>query len=59
MKEMFLENIKWIFSGIGVFILGLIITNKIIQNRFKISTKGDKSPGYVGRDYKVNENDRN
>lgn len=48
-------NKEWVFSGIGVFLLGLLIAffkrkRKIIQGDI-ISTHGDQSPGKVGGDY--------
>jgi len=57
------KHYQWIFSGIGVAAIcgGVALVKKIIkrkkQQHINISTKGDKSPGIVGRDYKVNNDD--
>lgn len=49
-----LNNIQWIFSGIGVFILGFFVTRKIIQGK-KVNQKiGNNSTGIqVGRDVNI------
>lgn len=47
------ENVQWIFSGIGVFVLGFFITKKVIKN--KSQTIKNKSTGIqAGRDVKIN-----
>lgn len=65
--EKFLTNkhYQWVFSGIGIAAIGAIISlikyymNKKMMQNLSISTKGDKSPGIVGRDYKINCDDKN
>jgi hypothetical protein len=52
-----LDNVDWIFSGIGVIILGYVVNiffskKKEIKNK-KIVTHGDMSPGNVEGDYKI------
>lgn len=57
----FATNYEWIFSGIGVVVLGLIFKKAFSRKRKKTSsvtgdqicTTGDFSPAKVGRDYKV------
>jgi len=49
------KNKEWLFSGIGVLLLTLLIAffrrkRKAIQGDI-ISTHGDQSPGKVGGDY--------
>lgn len=65
-KKIFGNNYEWIFSGVGVYILGvffaglaIILGIKHFKNTrsIKISTKGDKSPGIVGGDYRINSDD--
>jgi len=52
-------NREWIFSGIGIFILGLVIA--LLQRRKKSSagdiivTHGNQSPSYVTGDFTVNQ----
>jgi hypothetical protein len=62
--------ITWIFSGIGVTILGFIgkkLFHKLKKHRERsiiqsslninnINTSGDKSPGYVKGNYIIKEN---
>jgi hypothetical protein len=50
-----IKNSTWIFSGIGVFVLGLFIYNRAKKKR--ISQRiGNKSFGIqAGRDVKINE----
>jgi hypothetical protein len=33
MLENIIDQIPWIFSGIGVFIIGLFITKKVLKNK--------------------------
>lgn len=56
-----IANIEWLFSGIGVFLLGLVYSIfKKMKNRYrlaegdKITTHGDLSPGKVVGNYEVN-----
>jgi len=56
------SNYKWIFSGIGVFIVGIIIS-LLRKKRKKFSgdiiiTHGKQSPGIVGGNYEVNINEK-
>lgn len=58
--KIFFENhYQWFFSGAGIFLIGGIascvisIFKKRNTKSTTISTKGDNSPGYVGKDYKV------
>jgi hypothetical protein len=51
-------HIKWIFSGIGVFILSIIIylLRRKSSSGDIIHTKGNQSPGKVQGNYTVIEN---
>ena len=55
-------NKEWVFSGAGVFLLGLLLTvyrlKKKTPNGDKIVTHGDQSPGKVGGNYQVRINDK-
>ena len=47
------QNIEWIFSGVGVFIIGLIInwlSKKSNSKKQSINIKAGKDVNYVGRD---------
>ena len=64
LKEIFDANYQWFFSGIGVAaisavfaIFGIILRFRKRKGDINISTKGNKSPGFVGRDYKVGKDD--
>ena len=48
------DNKEWIFSGIGVAVVCLFINNRFRakHHNIKITTHGNKSPGYVAGDYK-------
>ena len=52
-----LDNKEWIFSGFGVFLLGLVLAyfrrKKKTEQGDTITTHGDLSPGKVNGDYKV------
>ena len=46
------DNMEWIFSGIGISILGLLI-NKNIQNKRSQVIKGKSSGMQAGRDINI------
>lgn len=48
-------NIPWIFSGIGVFIIGLLIFKKSNKKSNKQTIKNNSSGIQAGRDVKINE----
>ena len=55
--EFISSNLEWIFSGIGVSILGLLINvfrKRRSNKRIQIKTSGKQSPGIVKGDYNVN-----
>lgn len=56
-------NKSWIFSGIGVFLISLVIAvlskRKRQSKTESIVTLGDYSPGKVEGDYEVNINEPN
>ena len=54
------NNIKWIFSGIGVFILSLIIYifRKKSSSGDIIHTEGNHSPGKVQGNYTIIKNEK-
>ena len=60
-REIFGEHYKWIFSGIGVAVLSAVFTIIAFwlrpKNDININTKGNNSPGIVGRDYKIEKKD--
>ena len=48
------QNKEWVFSGAGIFVIGLIISmiiRKKNQQGDKITTHGNQSPGKVMGDY--------
>lgn len=48
------DNRKWVFSGVGVFVIGLIISivkRKKNSDGDKITTHGNQSPGKVMGNY--------
>lgn len=54
MQQLYLwikSNYEWFFSGLGVFLLALLISVRRVRSR--ISTKGDFSPGNIEGDYRV------
>lgn len=60
-----MSNLEWIFSGIGVFVLGLAIAiiRRILHRRKTsdgdvIVTHGNQSPGKVGGNYKVETHEK-
>jgi len=57
--EYLMENIKWIFSGIGVFIIGLVINiiiKKFKNNNSQKQNVKDNSTGIqVGGNFTINE----
>jgi hypothetical protein len=50
------NNYQWVFSGLGVFVISLLVGRRWVSK--KVSTKGHMSPGKVGGDYKVTLNVR-
>lgn len=52
-------NQEWFLSGLGVFLLGLLVAGlkklRGSKERTRYSTKGDYSPNTVGRDYNVRQ----
>ncbi len=60
--EFIKENSKWIFSGIGVFLIGIILSifkKKSSKPKLNIITKGQNSPGIVKGDYTIITNNKN
>lgn len=59
-----MANYKWIFSGIGggiiLFVLGLVMARRRTKpsHNETIVTHGNRSPGKVGRDYKVETHEK-
>jgi len=49
------SNIPWIFSGIGVFIVGLFIYKKNNKNSNKQTIKNNSSGIQAGRNVKINK----
>ncbi|MEK8016647.1 MAG: hypothetical protein VSS75_007235 [Candidatus Parabeggiatoa sp.] len=61
-KEIFSDHYQWIFSGIGVAVLSLLVGILTYWFRSRkgyinISTKGDNSPGFVGGYFRVGKDD--
>lgn len=56
------DNKEWVFSGVGVFVLGLVVA--ILRRKKRpltgdtITTHGDLSPGKVEGDYEVRIDER-
>ena len=56
------QNKEWIFSGIGVLVIGTIVSLIWRSKRHapqgdQIVTHGDQSPGKVGGDYKATKHE--
>lgn len=52
------DNYQWLFSGLGVFIISMLVVKKIYHTRTKVETRGKNSPGIVIGNYTVSENER-
>lgn len=50
--EFIVNNYKWVFSGIGVFVLGLIFVKRASSSNYVIQKKIDALGDVVGRDKK-------
>jgi hypothetical protein len=56
--EFIKANIEWIFSGIGVFIIGFFITRHIIKKKTVKQKIGDNSAGIqVGGNFNIGVKD--
>ena len=52
------DNYQWLFSGLGVFIISMLVVKKIYHTRTTVETRGKNSPGIVIGNYTVSENER-
>jgi len=53
--EFLKNNVKWLFSGLGIVILGFIFNKKQQTNSVKISAKNKSKVYHAGRDLKIKE----
>lgn len=57
-----IDNKEWVFQGVGVFFLGLLVTflwrKRDSEKGDTIVTHGDLSPGKVEGDYEVEIDER-
>lgn len=61
MINFLVENKEWIFSGIGIFIISILIKfffGKFFEKKSCIETKGDGSPVIIGNENTV-KNEKN